>query len=390
MSFSIKVFCLDCHGKIICKPENVEENMVFIVPLKTRYVLEMTQNTILSPLIFKKSKNYSKNKIKIVPFHKFLKVTYIIKSLSILFLIFFALSLFSENIKINLGQSYEYDLKSPPKSIEITNTEVIDVSRVGLSNKINIVAKKRGKSKILINYSLQNQSTVNILVQGLFSSKGGHDAHLASIKSKVNALRGIKAKVSDNKILVLGEFLSLEDFRAYCKLTFMKKGSMVPNYTFKKSIELAVLSSINSDMRAFGEKNVRVFLNNEVFILTGLFSSESSKKTIISYLDSLLPNYVDSTKVFIFGSPQVIQINLYFYEVGKSENSPEGVESSLNELGASVDFHTGVQSGALNPRFHIKSLNIILDALKQNSYTKQIAQPVILTQIEKETKFLAG
>ena len=120
---------------------------------------------------------------------------------------------------------------------------------------------------------------------------------MASINSKVNALRGIKAKVSENKILVLGEFLSLEDFRAYCKLTLMKKGSMVPNFTFKKSIELAILSSINSDIRAFGEKNVKVFLNNEVFILTGLFSSESSKKTIISYLDSLLPNYVDSTKL---------------------------------------------------------------------------------------------
>lgn len=394
MHFPIGVICFDKNFKITALCHRVPQGHVFIVPIHTKFVLEINS-----------FKNIMNDNLFILDNKKSLMFYHLIKKFWIfifLLILFFSYSSFAlERLNINLGKTKILHLSEAPQSIQISNPDILDINRVGLSNSIKIIPKQNGSTLVTVTYLNGNEALWTIDVgQNQYSNhldqfedpSGSEQLPLSTLVAPIKKVSGINPIVKNGKIILFGKISTLEDFRRLIKAVAPRPQYFFPAYIFSESIEDAAVNTLQNDLKTMGENNLKIIQKAHLNYLVGVPSTQVGKNRAWKYLNALLPSLVDAASTHV-GDSQVLQVNLQFLEVGKRENL--GFSSVFpgikNPISAALTFPaTGLENAVQNPIFQIAPMQFLLKALKERAFVRTLAHPVVITRSGEKASFLAG
>lgn len=401
MFFPIGIICFDKSYKILSKPIVIQKNCLFIVPFKTKYVAEINHE-----IIDKINESHYSEKVLVYKNKLFLYIFKYLKQILILNLFIFSLFIFmaayaEESLKLSLGRDKTIDLGNAPQSIQNSDPDILDIQRVGLTNSIKLIPKQNGKVKLIIQYTGGIENIWNIQIgkeDNSYSSNLGdiytenQNLSLQAVARTLNQISGIKYQIKNGKIILLGHITDYESFRKLVVAVVSKPNVFFPAYSLSKEIENAVFKSIQSDLKLFGERDLRILNKSGLYSLSGVPSSPIGKNKSWQFLSALIPNLIDSTSNMT-GDSAIIQVNLEFLEVGKSEKIEAGFQQpGMNQsISGTLSFAPNLlSSGISQPTLQIAPLTSLLKALQERSYARNLAKPVVITRSGEKASFLAG
>lgn len=404
MNFSIAVFCMDKKMNVVCKPIVVEKNSLFIVPRESYYVAEV--NNELCNLFDKEKlsrvKIFTQEKAKIIFFVlRYFKVFCIL-----LLMLFVSYAVFAQDdIKISLGRTRVLDLGKPPLTIQISDPDILSVERVGITNSIKIIPKQEGESKITIVYPEGGEVNWNVHIGNKnvdtspnslepFMSSLGENKSTPAINTmvkKINKIVGLKASAGGAKIVIIGEIKSFDNFMALSKIIAANPTLFFPAYDIPMKFEIPIISALQSDLRLFGERNLKIINRRGVLTLIGVPSSAVGKVKAWNYLSGLVPNIVDALSSQV-GDSSIVQVNLDFLELAKGEGTEFGFTQPLfSNVSADLNFPAGlISKGIQEPTLQIGPISSLFKALQNSSFARELAKPVVITRSGEKASFLAG
>lgn len=406
MSFPITIICFNRHLEPITKTYLIPQHSIFIAPLRTRYTAE------ISPLHGKAHLPDKSQCPTIIQGKKAFFLFYILKNLifisMIILLLMSSYSVWAdENISINNGKIKTIDLENPPQSIQISDPDVIDVQRVGVSNSIRITGKQNGESLLTVLYNGGEEARWNVHVgrtsldsalshlkdnADLFDPNENNETQPLEILSrKVKHIKNIHPILSGGKIILLGNIKTLEDFKQIVKVTGSHPTLFFPAYDIDPQIEKEMIEFFNQYLIRLGEKNLHLSVHSGIFSLTGVPSTPGAKIQSWDILNATIPNLINATSS-ILGDSTMIQINLDFLEVGKSNGLDLGMQyPGLNTLSSTLQFDPFKISNGMNePTLQIAPLTFLFKALETKNFLRELAKPVVLSRSGEKASFLAG
>lgn len=303
----------------------------------------------------------------------------------------------ARTIHLEAGNSTKMDLGEAPKSIEVLSPDVVDVQRVGLSNAISLNARKRGTTSVIVRYPRGQETVYEVQVgspgaaaTGIMSALSGSTA--LRLAREAQKIPGIEAVVDNGKIVVFGTVSSPEGFRKLTRLMISHPQLFLPAFSFPPHAEKQIIGELNADLHALGEHRLKLKVSNGLFLLQGTPENPEGKQKVLAFLKQVIPGFIDATDS-TDGAAAVVQINVEFLEVGRGEHlgfgfSPPGVKSPLR-ADAQIAPFSGLQ-GIPKPVFQIAPLSVLFSALKEKSFSRQLANPVLLTRSGERASFLAG
>lgn len=406
MNFPIGVICFNKNNNILCEPKIVMQNSLFIVPFETSYVAEINyliiENFKINNIFKCRSKEikiFRNNFLQI--FTKFKKILIL---LIILISIIYVFSINAqEHLRLKVGVDKTIDLGSPPQSIQISDPDILEIRRIGITNSIKLIPKQNGKALVTITYpeGIENNWEINIGKElGFMNAEMGsvnsivesQNDSLKVIARSLNNISGIRHQLKNGKIIIMGNIDSLEVFRKLVPIVAARPNLFFPIFKISKTVENAILQSIQSDMRLYGEKDLTILNKGGLYFLSGVPSSSAGKVRVWSFLSAIIPNIVDSTSNMT-GDSSIVQINLEFLEVGKSERVEIGFQQPgvSAPLSGSINFSPStLNSGIVQSTLQIAPLTTLLKALQGRSFARVLAKPVVITRSGEKATFLAG
>ncbi|WGL60195.1 pilus assembly protein N-terminal domain-containing protein [Pigmentibacter sp. JX0631] len=399
MNFDIFVACFDKYYNLISTPFLVPKNRIFIVPLKTKYVCELSCKSI--SII----KNDNLNKKIILLKNKFL--CSIIRCIKLFFLIiilanivFISFScLASEQLNLLLGKDKTLDLGQAPLSIQISDPDIIDVNRVGMTNSIKLIPKQNGFTTLILQYSDGNEQHWNINV-GKAQNSSNYEApnyeenfsNLDIIAKPLRKINGISYLIRNGKVIIVGSIKTIPDFRKLVKIVSSKSTLFYPAYEINPYLEEQIYKILEGYLKLMGEKNLQILNRAGFLVVSGVSTNPAAKNKVWSFLSALLPNLNDHISLKT-GDSSIVQINLEFLEVGKLKNNQVGTAWPGMHQPIVGNFNLGgnlLTEGFSNSTLQVAPLSILLKALKERNFARNIAKPVILTRSGEKAFFLAG
>lgn len=301
-----------------------------------------------------------------------------------------------QQIKLKPGMPSQISLSQAPSSIEVMSPEVVEVSRIGLTNSLRLVAKGRGKSAIIIHYPNGQEDTYEVVVagseiEGVSRAAMGPTAQ-GRLAKDIQRSTNLDAVVEGDQVVVFGTVDSLRTFRTLASLVGSKLGRVQSNVTLSTLIESQVIASLHQDFKNLGEPSVKLILQDKLLLLTGTPSSAEGRKRCMQYLNAVLGGVIDATDDFE-GLTQTVQINVDFLELTKSN----GTEFGVNGTGISSPFagtatfkEGGLQKALTHPSYQIAPITAIVAAMENKNAGRLLASPVLLTRTGEKASFLAG
>jgi pilus assembly protein CpaC len=408
MNFPICAVALDRKGDLLAEPLIVEPSCIFIAPRKCHRLFEVHPSHMDDFLTLwnkKKSDKKSSAAIRVIrnKSARLIKalpsaIIWICFAVFLLGIVGFAGDAEGRSIILQPGQVKKIDLGEAPRSIDVSNPDVVDVERVGFSNSISLIPRNRGSSVVLVKYARGTESVYDIQV-GSNSDKSRLTSSLslssaARIAKDIQRIPGLESVVDDGKIVVLGNLNSLENFRALVRILGGRPGQFVPSFSIASAAEGPIVRSVREDLAALGETNLSVATRSGLFMLVGVPTSLAGKQRAMQYLSSVLPGYIDATDSSE-GSSTTIQVNLQFLEVGKSSGTkigitPPGVSAPLSGRIQSAPVPLNKMSSFATPLLQVAPLDVIFKAMQEKTFARELASPVIITRSGERASFLAG
>lgn len=398
MHFPLLILCLDKQKKLIPFGGIVNPNSLFIAPQNAHYVVELNADHFQQM-----SCDQPMNQIKVFSGAKARMVYFLLKNMVVFFFLIsiafagYCFAQSDEKVQLAVGHSKVIDLTKPPQSIQISDPDVIEVERVGVSNSIRVLAKQNGQASVTVMYSGGEQYVWQMQV-GKSDLSPQESPYLAeesaletpSLRSFLKPIKGLQFIDRNGRTVILGKISKIDDFRHLVKIVAAHPEMFFPAFQIPESLENPILASLQSDLKTFGERNLRILVRNGLFTVTGVPSSPAGRVKIIHFLGGLVPNLVDSMSYFS-GDSAVVQINLDFLEVGKSDGTQFGFSPGVSDLSAMLNFPGGVVSHALHePALQIAPLSLFFKALENKNFAREIARPVVMTRSGEKASFLAG
>lgn len=401
MRFPICVATFDKHGAQRGAPKIVVPNRIFKVPGGTFATVELNASLIekIAPESTEKKPHiavWNWPILGILLRHANL-FSYVIILLVAMLMASLALANSQKTMRLEVGRVKKLDLGEAPKSIEVTNPDVVDVERVGLSNSIHLIPKSTGLTSVLVRSQRGLTTGYQVIVGGGENtsqrSNSLSSGAIGRLAREVQKLPGIEAAFDEGKVLILGHISSLETYRSLIRIVGPRPQFFVPAFSLSQGIEPAVLRSLKEDLALLGENKLNLISRAGLVVLGGVASSTEGKKRSFEFLNAVLPNMIDATETSS-GNSSVVQVNLQFLEVGKSGQTGFGLKlpgSTAPITGQTSFAATNTLNKAFStPTFQIAPVSAIFSALQERTYAREIASPVILTRSNERASFLAG
>jgi Flp pilus assembly secretin CpaC len=297
-------------------------------------------------------------------------------------------------IQLDPGRTREISLGRAPRSLLVSDPNVLDVERVGLTNQVRLIPRGKGISTLTVDFPSGKQSHYTIQVgSGYAGADAGGTKNLSLSQSAgirigrdIARIPGLESFVEEGKIVVTGQISSIESFHSLSRMVQSRSGMVIPSFTISQDIEARVADAVTKDLALLGEQHLRIVSRNGVVVLHGTPTSEEGRTRAIGLAKNVFPTLIDATSQDA-GEGAMLQINVRFIEVGRSGRSKFGISlpGSNAAIGASITFP------ALDTaQLQIAPLAAFFSAVKENSNAREIATPVLLTRNGEKASFLAG
>lgn len=402
MNFVIGIICFDKDYKLCLKPFILDKNKAIIIPRIAKYICEVDSKFIDS------SFDYGEFRYCYIEIKNNLIIFILKRIKNILYSIFFMLmllvsynSIASEQLKLAIGKEKTLDLVHAPLSIQIADPDILDVQRLGYSNSIKLIPKQNGLTSLFIQYPDGNETHWSISIgQAQTLGKNNMDdgqttvemSGLELLAKPLSKLPGISYYIKNGKIIILGEVKSKEIFRKLISIVSSKPQLFFPAYFLHLTFADEAFKILQGHLRLMGEKNLQLVERGGLYAVTGIATHPVAKNKVWAFLSALIPNLNDYISLTT-GEHSLIQINLEFLEVGKLKrlNTGTTVPGMHQPIVGNFNFGTNLLAdGISNSNLQIAPLSILLKALEERSFARNIAKPVVLTRSGEKAFFLAG
>lgn len=293
-------------------------------------------------------------------------------------------------IRMRTGGETRLDLGEPPRFLDISHPEVVDVERVGLTNVVSLRAKAPGEAHIAVTALDGRVRRWLVRVSGSKDAAGTPLASLLSSSSVVRIGEGLRKApglahvVDDGRVVVTGSLASLDEFKVLERFARTVGAPVIPAFAIPEALEVTIARHVASRLSQLGERGLAIRVSGGFFTLEGAPRSEEGLRSALAYAKSVLPGLLDGTEP-VRGDGDVVQISLQFLEVGKNKRLQFGVQGSGIQSPISATVGVGGP-----PSFQIAPLRFLAQALEQGDAARQLARPVLLTRIGERASFLAG
>lgn len=217
-------------------------------------------------------------------------------------------------------------------------------------------------------------------------ASGRAELRLEELSSILKDIEGVKGEVTGGKIVISGEIFREEDLNVINRLT--EQHRTVVNLTKISPFLIQIkLDQLRKLANSLGYSNFQYVAGTEKIVIKGVVKSEDEKKNVSKLLEesSLLASPLISVGN---NGGSTIVIDLELYEINKHDMDSLGI-TPPSGIGASgnVSFRNEVPTLTLSAS---TLSDAVLNALKQSSGTKILANPRLTCQSGEEASFLAG
>jgi len=300
--------------------------------------------------------------------------------------------------KIQVGESKEVDLKHPPKNIDISQSDVIDVQRVGTSNRILITALRAGSSSLIVHFPDGSSRgwTFQVGASALMPSAAASLSSTSLLRTARELQRrtGLEVTVDNGRIAFFGTAQNEAQMRAILEIC-LEREECLPRYTFTEQAGTLLAQTLKAHLGGLGMNEVLLELNLSGVILTGFVSSEEQLMQVMKIAQSVCPRV--SSRIHVEAASQtLVQSQLSFYRISQTGLTALGLSTAAPEQPLSETALAKVSTPDLSaklrggPNITLSLPEILLKAHSQKGVIQQVAQPAIVVASGGRGEILSG
>lgn len=290
----------------------------------------------------------------------------------------------SPTLKIPVGGGKEVNLSEAPRSLDISQPDVIDVQRIGSSNKILVTALRSGTSRLIAQF--HNGQTKQWSVQAGIAASSTEVLPSLSSGSLVRLARelqkrtGLETVMDNGRIVVFGQLQNEIQLQALADLCLGRE-ECLPRFSSSPEGLMAQAKILQAIVQDIGFENIRVIVSTSGILVRGSLETTEQLEQLRSIIKSLVSQFRESVLVAKSGGA-LIETELTFFRLDRGRLLALGfsTDSKSKTPGQELiraglpDLLAQLKNG---PRVQMKFPDLLLKALAQKGIVQQIAKPSI-------------
>lgn len=289
-------------------------------------------------------------------------------------------------IKLEVGASQEVVLTQAPRNLNISNPDVLNVQRVGLSNKILVTGLSAGESVLIAQFPNNTEKRWNLLVGTKTNHLATKDrlssAALIRTAREVQKRTGLEVMVDSGMITSFGLLSNAIQANSYVDICLGMQECM-PRHSISEAALHHIVNRLTDHLRQLSYPHVKLSTSLGSVLVSGTLPTELEKQRIESLLSSVLPKTF-SQLTAERANQELIETELSFFRVSETGLTALGLStvSENTTLPASGLMQVGVplQSAKVQggPFLNFAFPAILFQALSKKGIIRQIAQPTLV------------
>lgn len=384
---NIWILALDDNLEPIDLPRSCPPNSVVSTSLETKWIAELIHN----PNWALKNKKSSENKTYIwtvseryLNFCKFFVRTFIVLLASL----FIATLAFAGQgpLKLAVGESKEVALEDSPRSLDISHPDVIDVQRIGTTQKILVSALRSGTSRLTAHFmgggTKQWNFQVGFVSSGTEAVPTLSSGSLLRLAREVQRRSGFETVVDNGRIVIFGQMQNEAQLKALVDLCLGRE-ECLPRYTTSTDALRLQTKFFQSLFQELGFTGIVVESSIAGVIARGTVTAPEQLDKVRGLLRSTLNRFEESITVDKSGE-DLIETQLTFFRMNLSQLTALGLSTEPRDTalsGAALlkaqipDLLAQLKAG---PHIRLNLPDVVLNALSQNGVIQQISRPTLV------------
>ncbi len=301
-------------------------------------------------------------------------------------------------VKLQVGESKEVALQDAPRSLDISQPDVIDVQRIGSSNRILITAIKSGTSNLTARFPESQPRTWSFQV-GVSAGIPSTNISLSSASMlrtarEIQKRVGLDVTVDNGRIALFGTVQNEQQVKSLLEIC-LNREECLPRFTLTDNAALALARQFQQHIIQLEFKNVIVEVNLGSLILKGSVAYENQVEILMNLAQSIAPRVHHQLAVERASQP-LVESQLSFYRIsqtglsalGIATSDPQSQSASSGFAKLSTAEHVAKLKGG--PLLTLSLPDLLLKALSQKGVVQQIAQPSIVVASGGKGEILSG
>ncbi|NBX17111.1 MAG: hypothetical protein EBR09_07075 [Proteobacteria bacterium] len=399
MKSDIWIVELDEHFQSLSKPQRVQPNSVIFSGSNAKWISEFRTLPQIRPM----PENLNSDGNAVV-----LPVGYHVKAIvQTAFRIFTALILLlyitkfahagQRAMTLPVGESREIKLDEPPRSLDISQPDVIDVQRIGTTNKILVTALRSGNSRLTAHF--QAGRKLDWLFQAGVSgqvadpSPSLSSASLLRLAREIQRRAGLDAVLDNGRIAIFGQLNNETQLNALADLCLGRE-ECLPRYCATPEGVRLQSRFLGKFFSENGYAGIAVEPTVGGILVKGSAENERHLEKINTILKSLVSRFQNNLTAD-GASDALIETQLTFFKMNMNQLTALGLtlekkdKEQSNELirGSLPAFISQIQAG---PKIYMSFPDIYLNALAKKGVIRQIARPTVVTASGSKSEIHTG
>ncbi len=292
----------------------------------------------------------------------------------------------SAAIKMQVGTSKEVILQQAPRNLNISNPDVLDVQRIGLSNKILVTALSSGEAVLTAQYPNRTEKQWSFKV-GATTVQDPHTHRLSSASlvrtaKELQKRTGLEITIDSGSIAIFGHLSNSTQTKALIEIC-LGLTECQPRFSLSENALSHIMESMTQHIKQLEFNDVQLIPSFGGIIIKGTVPHETDKRHLMSVIHSVIPKPFDQLTVEK-ASQSLIETQLSFFRVSEtgltamgisstssSDVRPEGALATISVPGSAAKLKGG-------PVLNFALPSIVVKALSKKGVIKQIAQPTLV------------
>lgn len=288
-------------------------------------------------------------------------------------------------LKLPVGETKEVSLDDAPKSLDISHPDVIDVQRVGMTNKILITALRSGTSRLTAHFHGAGSKTWNFQV-GVTGSDTPAVPSLSSgslvrIARDLQRRAGLETVLDNGRIVILGHLQNDAQFQSIVELC-LGRDECLPRYTVSREAIQVQARYFRSLFQEIGQAGVSTEASVVGVNVRGSAASQDEADKIRLLLRSVLSRFNENIMTDK-SSGHLIETQLTFFRMNISRLNALGISTVNKDQPAGSEISKGIIPNFLTqfragPNIKLQFPDVVVNALTQHGVLKQVARPSLV------------
>ncbi|MEY2988872.1 MAG: hypothetical protein RJB13_2393 [Pseudomonadota bacterium] len=290
------------------------------------------------------------------------------------------------SIKMQVGTSKEVVLNQAPRSLNISNPDVIDVQRIGLSNKILVTALSSGEAVLIAQYPNSSEKRWSFAVgSATVQEKLVERLSSASLIRTAKDLQkktGLDVTIDSGTIAIFGHLSNATQAKALIE-TCLGLTECQPRFSMSEVALAFMVESLSQYSAQLEFTDIKLIPSFGGIIVKGTVPKESDRNDLIKLIRSVVPKPFEQLMVEK-ASQELIETQLSFFRVSETGLTAMGISSTIDPQtkaeGALATISVPNSAGKLKggPLLNFALPTIMLKALSKKGIIKQISQPTLI------------